>query len=107
MHDAYVDKGYRGHDDRGDATVQLAGTSHRGVSRPQRNRRRRRSAVEPVIGHMKSNHRLGRCFLTGLLGDEINAVLAAVGMNFRKVLRGFVLALVSWLSQAARPTLNA
>ena len=55
---------------------------------------------------MKSDHRLGRCFLAGLLGDEINAVLAAAGMNFRKLLRAFVLALVSWLSQAARPTPN-
>ena len=104
--DAYVDKGYRGHDYRGDATVHLAGASHRGVSRTKRKRRRRRSAVEPVIGHMKSDHRLGRCFLAGLLGDETNAVLAAAGMNFRKLLRAFVLALLSWLSQAVRTTLN-
>ena len=105
--DAYVDKGYRGHDYRGDATVHLAGASHRGVSRTKRKRRRRRSAVEPVIGHMKSDHRMGRCFLAGLLGDEINAVLAAAGMNFRKLLRGLVLALVFRLSQAATPAFNA
>ena len=105
--DAYVDKGYRGHDYEGDATIHLAGSSHRGVSRAKRKRRRRRSAVEPVIGHMKSDHRMGRCFLRGLLGDEINAVLAAAGMNFRKLLRGFVFALVFWLSPAARPRFSA
>jgi len=76
------------------------------VSRTKRKRRRRRSAVEPVIGHMKSDHRMGRCFLAGLLGDEINAVLAAAGMNFRKLLRGLVFALVFRLSQAARPAFN-
>jgi IS5 family transposase len=104
--DAYVDKGYRGHDYQGDATVHLAGASNRGVSRTKRKRRRRRSAVEPVIGHMKSDHRMDRCFLTGLLGDEINAILAAAGMNLRKLLRGFVLALVFWLSQAAKPAFD-
>jgi IS5 family transposase len=104
---AYVDKGYRGHDYQGDATIHLAGSSHRGVSRTKRKRRRRRSAVEPVIGHMKSDHRMGRCFLSGLLGDEINAILAAAGMNLRKLLRGFVLALVFWLSQAAKSLPNA
>jgi len=61
--DAYVDKGYRGHDYKDAATVHLAGSSHRGLSRTHRKRRRRRSAIEPIIGHMKSDHRLGRCFL--------------------------------------------
>ena len=100
--DAYVDKGYRGHDYQGDATVHLAGSSHRGMSRTKRKRRRRRSAVEPIIGHMKSDHRMGRCFLTGLLGDEINAILAAAGLNLRKLLRGFVFALISWLPRPER-----
>jgi len=99
--DAYVDKGYRGHDYEGDATVHLAGSSHRGLSRTQRKRRRRRSAVEPIIGHMKSDHRLGRCFLSGLLGDEINALLAAAGQNLRKLLRWFVFALLFWLTRLA------
>lgn len=100
--DAYVDKGYRGHDYRGDATIHLAGSSHRGITRTKCKRRRRRSAVEPLIGHMKSDHRMDRCFLTGLLGDEINAVLAAAGMNFRKLLRRLVFALVFWLSRPVK-----
>jgi hypothetical protein len=42
---------------------------------------------------------MGRCFLKGLAGDAINAILAAAGLNLRKLLRGFLFALISWLSQ--------
>lgn len=99
--DAYVDKGYRGHDYRGDATIHIAGSSHRGLSRTKCKRRRRRSAVEPIIGHMKSDHRMDRCFLKGLAGDAINAILSAAGQNLRKLLRRFVFALIFWLSRPA------
>ena len=100
--DAYVDKGYRGHDYSGNANVHLAGSSRHGISRTKQKRRRRRSAVEPIIGHMKSDNRMARCFLKGLIGDEINAILAAAGLNLRKLLRSFVFALVFLLSQAAK-----
>jgi IS5 family transposase len=100
--DAYVDKGYRGHDYHGDTTIHIAGSSHRGLSRVLRKRRRRRSAIEPLIGHMKSDHRMGRCFLKGLLGDAVNAVLAAAGMNLRKLLRRFVFALIFCLIRLAK-----
>ena len=99
--DAYVDKGYRGHDYEGEATIHIAGSSHRDVTRTRRKRRRRRSAVEPIIGHLKSDTRMGRCFLKGLAGDAINAILAAAGLNLRKLLRGLVFALICWLSQLA------
>lgn len=100
--DAYVDKGYRGHDYQGDATIHIAGLSNRGLSRTLRKRRRRRSAIEPLIGHMKSDHRMGRCFLKGLLGDAINATLAAAGLNLRKLLLRLVFALIFWLTRLAR-----
>lgn len=48
-----------------------------------------RSTVEPIIGHLKQDHRLGRNFLKGWFGDEINVLLAAAGFNFRKLLRKF------------------
>jgi IS5 family transposase len=95
--DAYVDKGYRGHGYEGDATVHLAGSSLRGLTRTKQKRRKRRSAVEPKIGHLKSDHRMKRCFLKGLIGDAINAVLAAAGSNLLKLLRAFALALICWL----------
>ena len=47
---------------------------------------RRRSAVEPVIGHIKNGHRMNRNYLAGPQGDAINAVLAAAGYNFRLLL---------------------
>jgi IS5 family transposase len=91
--DAYVDKGYRGHDYKGDATIHISGTSTRKLTRTQRRHRRRRSAVEPKIGHLKSDNRLGRCFLKGLTGDAINLVLAAAGSNLRKLLDAIASAL--------------
>jgi IS5 family transposase len=48
---------------------------------------RRRSAVEPVIGHLKSDHRMDRNYLWHREGDATNAVLAAVGYNFRRLIR--------------------
>jgi transposase, IS5 family len=47
---------------------------------------RRRSAVEPVIGHIKNEHRMGRNFLAHAEGDAINAILAAAGYNFSLLL---------------------
>ena len=101
--DAYVDKGYRGHDYTGSAQVHVAGQRDKGSSRRQRRRRRRRSAVEPKIGHLKSDHRMARCFLAGLRGDAVNAVLAAAGANMRKLLRRFFYALLGWLAGAVVP----
>jgi len=101
--DAYVDKGYRGHDYTGPAEVHVAGERSKKASRSERRRRRRRSAVEPKIGHLKSDHRMDRCFLAGLRGDAVNAVLAAAGANMRKLLRRFFSALIRWFEGAARP----
>jgi transposase, IS5 family len=50
---------------------------------------RRRAAVEPVIGHLKDDHRMRRNYLKGRDGDRINAVLAAAGFNFSLLLRWF------------------
>jgi IS5 family transposase len=84
--DTYVDKGYRGHGYAGGAVVHIAGQRKKNTTRAERKRRRRRSAIEPKIGHLKSDHRMGRCFLARLCGDAINAVLAAAGSNLRKLL---------------------
>ena len=97
--EAYVDKGYRGHNYEGAATVHISGSSTKNLTRTKKKRRKRRSAVEPKIGHMKSDHRLGRCFLKGLTGDAINAVLAAAGCNMLKLLRAIAHALFFWLTR--------
>jgi len=48
---------------------------------------RRRSAIEPVIGHLKEDHRMDRNYLAHRQGDAANAILAAAGYNFRRLLR--------------------
>jgi transposase, IS5 family len=48
---------------------------------------KRRAAVEPVIGHLKAEHRMDRNYLKGRYGDRGNAVLAAAGYNFALLLR--------------------
>ena len=58
----------------------------RGLTPTIRKELRRRSAIEPAIGHMKSDGRLGRNYLLGTLGDAINAILAGVGYNLRLIL---------------------
>jgi len=82
---AYVDKGYRGHDAQNPHRVFISGQK-RGVFGVIKRELRRRSAIEPVIGHMKADGHLGRCYLKGTEGDAANAVLAAVGHNFRLIL---------------------
>jgi transposase, IS5 family len=63
----------------------------RGLSPTIKRAFRRRAAVEPVIGHLKAEHRLGRNHLAHSAGDAINAVLAGVGYNFRLLLRWLAL----------------
>ncbi|MGB8486055.1 MAG: IS5 family transposase [Xanthobacteraceae bacterium] len=81
----YVDKGYRGHNASNPRRVFISGQK-RGVFGGIRRELRRRSAIEPVIGHLKAEGHLGRCYLKGREGDAANAVLTAVGHNLRLVL---------------------
>jgi IS5 family transposase len=83
---AYVDKGYRGHDAPNPGRVFQSGQK-RGVHGQIKKELRRRSAIEPVIGHCKTDGHLGRNFLKGRLGDQINAVMSAVGYNLRLILK--------------------
>jgi IS5 family transposase len=83
-----TDAGYRGHKAPPERRfrVYVAGQKRR-LSAAIRRAFRRRSAVEPVIGHLKAEHRMGRNHLAHSAGDAINAVLAAVGYNFRLLIR--------------------
>ena len=75
----------------------------RGVTDAIKRDLRRRSAVEPVIGHAKNDHRMGRNFLKGVQGDAANAVLAAADYNFRRLLAWLELWLSAFLFAMARP----
>ena len=83
----HVDKGYRGHNAER-FRVWISGQVRRTTTTIRREMKRR-AAVEPVIGHMKAEHRLGRNYLKGREGDRANAVLAAVGYNFHLLIRWF------------------
>jgi IS5 family transposase len=82
---AVVDRGYRGHGV--EKTKVLISGARRGLTPKLKKLLRRRSAIEPEIGHMKSDGRLARCPLKGLRGDAIFAVLCGCGHNIRKILR--------------------
>jgi len=106
---AYVDKGYRGHDARNPRRVFISGQK-RGVFGAIKRELRRRAAIEPVIGHMKAEGHLGRCYLKGRDGDAANAVLTAVGYNFRRILawlRALLCLILAalWPAAAARSVL--
>ena len=82
---AFVDRGYRGH---GVETVKVfISGARRGVTRAIAKLLRRRSAIEPMIGHMKNDGRLTRCPLKGTTGDALFAVLCGCGHNIRMILR--------------------
>jgi IS5 family transposase len=82
----HVDRGYRGHNHRHKFRVWITGQVRR-VTRPIRREMKRRAAVEPVIGHLKAEHRMNRNYLKGRGGDRINAILTAAGYNFALLLR--------------------
>ena len=95
---AHVDKGYVGHDAPKPNRVYRSGQK-RGVHCQIKKELRRRSAIEPVIGHCKTDGHLGRNFLKGRLGDQINAVMSAVGYNLRHILK--------WLRRLLRKIIAA
>ena len=85
--EVYTDRGYKGHGCATEALkVWVAGTK-RGVTKAIHTKLKRRNAVEPVIGHMKSDGRLARNFLKGIEGDAMNALLCGAGHNMRKILK--------------------
>jgi transposase, IS5 family len=90
-----ADAGYRGHNAPPQHCfhVYTAGQK-RGVTDQIKRAFRRRAAIEPVIGHLKDDHRMGRNYLAHAEGDAINAVLAAAGYNFRRLIRWLSLLLL-------------
>jgi transposase, IS5 family len=103
-----ADKGYRGHNAPPDYKLRvfLSGQK-RGVTPKIKRELRRRSAVEPVIGHLKAEHRMGRNYLWFRRGDATNAVLAAAGYNFRRLIHWLRLLWCQFLTAPlAEPLIN-
>ena len=82
-----ADAGYRGHNAPGTHKFRVFTQGQkRGVTDAIKKLMKRRAAIEPIIGHIKNEHRMNRNYLAGKAGDAINAVLAAAGYNFRLLL---------------------
>jgi transposase, IS5 family len=95
-----TDKGYRGHNAPPDYKLRVFTSGQKRRVTPSIKRELRgRSAVEPVIGHLKSEHRMGRNYLWHRAGDATNAVLAAAGYNFRRFIRWLSLLLFQILAR--------
>lgn len=83
-----ADQGYRGHNALPDYKFRVfISGQKRGVMPRIKRELGRKGAVEPVIGHLKTEHRMGRNYLWFRHGDAANAVLAAAGYNFRRLIR--------------------
>jgi IS5 family transposase len=102
----YVDRGYRGHGVT-ETKVFLSGQK-RNVTPTIKKELKRRSAIEAVIGHQKTEGRLGWNRLGGVLGDKINALMAAIGYNLRLILRAlsFLLQILKELVAGITGNLN-
>lgn len=101
----FVDMGYRGHDYQGDIQVHVDKRRRGKTARSLWHWMKRRAAIEPGIGHLKREHRMDRNRLKGRLGDRINGLLSAAGMNFAKLLRwaaAFLRLIFQWLSNYQR-----
>jgi IS5 family transposase len=88
---ATCDLGYRGHSYIGNCDIQIVNRFRKRLPESMRHWWRRRSAIEPVIGHAKEDNRLSRNRLKGIEGDQLNAIFAGYGYNIRKMLRAFAL----------------
>lgn len=85
-----VDLGYRGVDGDNPGVEIIHRGKYKSLTQTQRKWLKRRQAIEPAIGHLKSDNRLDRCHLKGQLGDALHAVLCAAGYNIRWLMRAMV-----------------
>jgi IS5 family transposase len=89
--EAICDRGYRGRKKVADTIISIPSPLPQHSTRYAKNKVRlkfrRRAAIEPLIGHLKQDHRMERNFLKGNYGDFVNCVLAAAGFNLKKMLR--------------------
>lgn len=105
----FVDRGYPGPKKIGLTNINMP-RPDKNITETKKKKHRRRAAIEPVIGHLKRGYRLGRNFLKGVAGDEINLMLAAAAMNFKRVinlwkqgLENLLCSLIYWINFILNP----
>ena len=89
----FADRGYRGKTQIGDTQIFIPKPFSKKTTQYQQQKRkkshRRRAAIEPIIGHLKQDHRLSRNFYKGDFGDAINVLLAAAAFNFKRMINKY------------------
>jgi len=87
---AFMDRGYRGISQVRGTKIEIPKPFNKQLNNYQqqqlKNGFKRRAAIEPKIGHLKTDHRLSRNFYKGIKGDNINVMLAAAAMNFKRMM---------------------
>jgi IS5 family transposase len=95
--EAFVDRGYRGVTSYKECAIQVPKPSKK-ITKEKRERHSKRAAIEPVFAHLKTSYRLSRNFYKGIFGDNINIMLAAAAMNFKRVMNLWSTeAIIRWL----------
>lgn len=102
--EVHVDLGYRGHGIKDQDMHIILARAKRGITPAKHKRQKRRNAIEPIIGHLKNDRKVGpRNWLKGTSGDGINALSMAIGFNLRKILRKISLHVLQWLLLTLNP----
>ena len=81
--EVFVDRGYRGKSEYRTSKICIP-KPDKNITKLQRKKNSKRAAIEPIIGHLKQDYRLCRNYLKGILGDNMNLILAAAAMNFKR-----------------------
>lgn len=92
--EVYVDRGYRGMTQYKKSNICIP-KPNKNITKLQRKKHSKRAAIEPMIGHLKQDYRLCRNYLKGILGDNMNLILAAAAMNFKR-------RMILWRTEAIR-----
>lgn len=90
-----VDRGYQGIKNYKDSKIYVP-KADKNITKKQRRKHSKRAAIEPVIGHLKQDYRLCRNYLKGINGDNMNVILAAAAMNFKRVMNLWRTEAVKW-----------
>jgi transposase, IS5 family len=101
-HTATVDRGYRGQSQIGQTIIQIPKPfDNKKISKYKQTKQRkafkRRAAIEPIIGHLKQDHRLSRNFYKGIFGDNINVMLSAAAFNIKRMMNKWAKAFLRFL----------
>mgnify|MGYP001566302728 CR=1 FL=1 len=94
--DAFVDQGYKAHGVT-DQNVTIVGRNQKTAAPSLKRLMKRRAAIEPLIGHAKNDGGDSKNHLLGKTGDQIHALMMAIGFNFRKIARRVSFALYFWI----------